>query len=278
MKYFFTLPLALVLFIVSCGKNKYDNSSAPRLNAMIENYFSEFSSMSDQAITGSMVFYKVGKVITNNLEDNEPFQVSKIDCNVIITLDTTGVNKTITIDWGTTNCTCNDGKSRRGKLISTFTGSYFTQGTVITHTPLDYFVNDNKVEGTASVTNMGLNPSMQPYYNVNIEGIVTMSTGEEINYNSTRIRTFTNGFTTPEFFLDDEYSVTLTSNATVTNGDNYEAHTNEALKLKLGCGYVKSGILSITPSGKAERVIDYGDGACDATFTIAINGNTYVIN
>jgi hypothetical protein len=278
MKYLFTLSSALILLIVACGKRKYDNSSAPKLNAMVENYFSEFSNMTDQAITGSMVFYKVGEVITNNSADGKPFQESKADCNVIITLDTTGTNKTITIDWGTSNCTCNDGKSRRGKLVSTFTGSYFAQGTVITHTPVDYYVNDNKVEGTKTVTNMGLNSSGQIYYNVDVDGIVTMSTGEVINYTSSRVRTFTNGYTTPSIFLDDEYAITLNSNATVSNGDSYEAHTTEALKVKVGCGYIKSGVLSITPSGKPERVIDYGDGTCDATFTITINGNTYVIN
>jgi hypothetical protein len=278
MKYLFTLSSALILLIVACGKRKYDNSSAPKLNAMVENYFSEFTNMTDQAITGSMVFYKVGEVITNNSADGKPFQESKADCNVIITLDTTGTNKTITIDWGTSNCTCNDGKSRRGKLVSTFTGSYFAQGTVITHTPVDYYVNDNKVEGTKTVTNMGLNSSGQIYYNVDVDGIVTMSTGEVINYTSSRVRTFTNGYTTPSIFLDDEYAITLNSNATVSNGDSYEAHTTEALKVKVGCGYIKSGVLSITPSGKPERVIDYGDGTCDATFTITINGNTYVIN
>ena len=278
MKYFIALSSALILLIVACGKRKYDNSSAPKLNAMVENYFSEFSNMTDQAITGSMVFYKVGEVITNNSADGKPIQESKADCNVLITLDTTGTNKTITIDWGTSNCTCNDGKSRRGKLVSTFTGSYFAQGTVITHTPVDYYVNDNKVEGTKTVTNMGLNSSGQIYYNVDVDGIVTMSTGEVVNYTSSRVRTFTNGYTTPSIFLDDEYAITLTSNATVSNGDSYEAHTTEALKVKVGCGYIKSGVLSITPSGKPERVIDYGDGACDATFTITINGNTYVIN
>jgi hypothetical protein len=278
MKYFLTLSSALILLIVACGKNKYDNSSAPKLNAMVENYFSEFSNMTDQAITGSMVFYKVGEVTANNNADGKPIQAIKIDCNVIITLDTTGTNKTITIDWGTSNCTCNDGKSRRGKLVSTFTGSYFAQGTVITHTPVDYYVNGNKVEGTKIVTNMGNNSSGQPYYNVEIDGVVTMSAGEVINYTSSRVRTFTNGYTTPSVFLDDEYAITLTSNATVSNGDSYEAQTSEALKVKVGCGYIKSGVLSITPVGKPERVIDYGDGTCDATFTITVNGHTYTIN
>ena len=278
MRHYFLYLLLLNLLFSGCGKRKYDNSSAPRLNATTENYFSEFSNMTDQAITGNMVFYKVGKVITNDMIQGKPLEIEKTPCNVIITLDTAGTNKTITIDWGTNNCTCNDGKTRRGKLVTTFTGSYFAQGTVITHTPVNYYVNDNKVEGTKVVTNMGLNVSGQPYYNVEINGTVTMSTGEIINYTSSRVRTFTSGYTTPNIFIDDEYAITLNSNATVTGGDSYEAYTTSPLVVKVGCGYVKKGVISITPSGKPERVIDYGDGACDATFTITINGNTYVIN
>lgn len=268
----------LVLFAAGCGKKKYDNSDAPKLNAIAETYFSEFSNMADQAITGQMVFYKVGQVVVNDLAEGKPFQLDKTDCNVVITLDTAGTNKTITIDWGTSNCTCNDGKSRRGKLITTFTGSYFAQGTVITHTPIDYYVNDNKVEGTKVVTNMGLNTSGQPYYNVEVNGTVTMSSGEIVNYTSSRVRTFTSGYSTPSVFVDDEYAITLNSNATVTNGDSYEAHTTSPLVVKIGCGYIKKGVLSITPTGKPERVIDYGDGTCDATFTITVNGHTYVVN
>jgi hypothetical protein len=267
-----------IVLLGACGKKKYDNSSAPKLNAMVENYFSEFSNMTDQAITGQMVYYKVGQVIVDNLAEGKPFTVDKATCNVVITLDTAGTNKTITIDWGSSNCTCNDGKTRRGKLVTTFTGSYFAQGTVITHTPVDYYVNDNKVEGTKVVTNMGLNTSGQPYYNVDVNGTVTMSTGEVINYTSSRVRTFTAGYTTPSVFIDDEYAITLTSNASVTGGDSYEAHTTSPLIVKVGCGYIKKGVLSITPTGKPERVIDYGDGTCDATFTITVNGHTYVIN
>lgn len=272
------LTSASVVLLFACGKRKYDNSSAPKLNAIAETYFSEFSNMTDQAITGQMVYYKVGQVIVDNVADGKPLLSEKTDCNVVITLDTAGTNKTITIDWGSSNCTCNDGKTRRGKLVTTFTGSYFATGTVMTHTPVDYYVNNNKVEGTKVVTNMGLNTSGQPYYNVDVNGTVTMSTGEIIDYTSSRVRTFTSGYTTPSVFIDDEYEITLTSNATVTNGDSYEAHTTSPLQIKVGCGYIKKGVLSITPTGKPERVIDYGDGTCDATFTITVNGHTYVVN
>jgi hypothetical protein len=260
----------------SC-KKKYDNSEAPANNAIVENAFDEMTNMSDQAIKGNLVYYKLDKV-NYFYGSKEQAQFEKTPCAVNITIDTVSSPKTVTIDWGSSNCDCNDGKQRRGKIVTTFTGSYFNTGTVITHTPVDYYVNNNKIEGTKTVTNMGYNTNNQLYYNVSINGTVTKSTGEIITYTSTRVRTFTAGFTTPLNFWDDEYDITGTANATVVNGDSWEAHTTSALHIKVGCGYITKGTLEITPAGKPVRVIDYGTGACDATFTVTVNGNTYTIN
>lgn len=270
--------LVSALTVSSCKKKKYDNSKAPITNAIVEIAFDEMTNMSDQAITGNMIFYKSGKVTVLNAEHLSDVAIDKAACNVVITLDTAGSTKTVTIDWGNTNCDCNDGKQRRGKIVTTFTGSYYAQGTVITHTPVDYYVNNHHIEGSKTITNMGLNNNGQPYYNISINGLVTLSTGEIVTYTSNRVRTFTAGFNTYLNFWDDEYDITGTANASVVNGDGYEAHTTAPLHVKVGCGYIMSGTLEITPTGKPVRVIDYGPGTCDATFTITINGQTYTIN
>jgi hypothetical protein len=105
-----------------------------------------------------------------------------------------------------------------------------------------------------------------------------LSTGEIVNYTSSRVRTFTAGYNTQFNFWDDEYDITGTANATVVNGDGYQAQTTAPLHVKVGCGYITRGTLEITPTGKPVRVIDYGSGTCDATFTVTINGTTYTIN
>jgi len=265
------------VIISSCKKNKYDNSNSPKYNAIAENVFSEMTNMTDQAIRGNMIYYKNGEVIVNDINDAKPEIQPKSACNVIITLDTLGPNKTITIDWGSTNCECNDGKIRRGKIVTTFTGSYYAQGTVITHNPVNYYVNNNKVEGTKTVTNMGLNGNGQPYYNVVVDGAVYMATNEVINYVSNRVRTFVAGYDTPLNFWDDEYDITLTSTAEVIGGDSYTAQTTTPLHVKIGCAYVTKGILVVTPQDKPARTIDYGNGTCDGSFTIEVNGTTYTV-
>jgi hypothetical protein len=280
MKRFLILSLALaaILQVASCKKWKYDDSSAPKTNAVVENAFAEMANMSDQAVKGNLVIYGIDKPIVR-VGDYQSFtEEEKANCNVVLTLDTVGAQDTLIIDWGTNNCTCQDQKQRRGKLIITYNGSYYNQGTIIKFTPVNYYVNDNKVEGVMTVENMGPNAQSQPFYNVDINGVVTFSTGEIATYVSHQVRTFSVGYSTPLWVYDDEWDVTGTATAQVVNGDGYDAVITNPLHVKLGCPYITKGTLEITPTGKSVRTIDYGQGTCDGTFTIEINGHTYTIN
>lgn len=270
------ISFSILVILLGCNKKKYDNDSSALWNYKIETTFDEMTNISDQAITGNMVYYKSGEVVFTN--PSEHLDVMKTPCSVIITLDTTVSPKVLTVDYGNTNCTCNDGKTRRGKIITTFTGSYLAPGTVITHTPDNYYVNDIKYEGVKTVTNMGLNGNGNPYFNVQIDGNATMTTGEVVSYTSTRVRTWVSGYTTLLNYLDDEYDITGTGNATYSSGGGYSAQTITPVHIKVGCSFPVSGKLKIIPSNKPERVIDYGSGTCDFTFTVTVNGITFTIN
>jgi hypothetical protein len=272
----FATLLVVVLFLPMCRKNKkYDNSSAPRLNAIVENAYSEMTNMTDQAIRGNMVYYKSGTVILDNVQDGKPFTDSKAACNVVITIDTLGTTKTVTIDWGSNNCDCNDGKQRRGKIVTTLSGSYYAQGTVITHTTDNYYVNDIKIDGMKTVTNMGPNSNGQPYFNVEIDGQATLTSGTVVDYISSRIRTWNSGYITPFNRMDDVYDITGNASAVYSNGGGYSANTTSPVRIQVGCAFPTQGIIEMTPVDKPTRTINYGDGNCDSQFTVTVNGNTY---
>ena len=271
------LIISLVaISLTSCLKNRLKKDQSALVNYKIETAFDEMTNISDQAITGNMVYYKSGQIIVAKPGQNIAFE--KADCNVIITIDTTSSTKSVTVDYGSSNCTCNDGKTRRGKIITTFTGQYIAPGTIITHTPVDYYVNDIKYEGTKTVQNMGLNSNNQPYFNVQIDGTATLETGEVVDYTSTRVRTWTTGFNTLLNRFDDEYDITGTSEATFSSGDGYTGNTTSPIHIKVGCGFPVSGTLEITPTGKPVRQINYGDGTCDYSFTVTVSGYTFTIN
>ena len=269
--------LSLVaLSLTSCLKNRLKKDQSALVNYKIETAFDEMTNISDQAITGNMVYYKSGQIIVAKPGQN--IALEKADCSVIITIDTTSSPKSVTVDYGSSNCTCNDGKTRRGKIVTTFTGQYIAPGTIITHTPVDYYVNDIKYEGTKTVQNMGLNSNSQPYFNVQIDGNATLEAGEVVNYTSTRVRTWTTGFNTLLNRFDDEYDITGTSEATFSSVEGYTGNTTSPIHIKVGCGFPVSGTLDITPTGKPVRQINYGDGTCDYSFTVTVSGYTFTIN
>jgi hypothetical protein len=276
MKKIILFSLGISLVLSACGKFRYDKDQSAEVNRKVESAFDEMTNISDQAITGNMVYYKNGGVIVTHPGD-KPVQL-KTACNVIITIDTTGSVKTVTVDYGSSNCDCNDGKTRRGKIVTTFTGPYHAQGTIITHTPLDYYVNDIKIEGTKTVENMGLNTTGQPYFNVQIDGVATLTTGETMTYTSTRVRTWTAGFNTLLNRFDDEYDITGTASGVFSSGGSYTANITAPVHIKVGCGFPVSGTVEITPQSHPVRVLDYGTGTCDATFTVTVNGHTYTFN
>lgn len=277
MKKIVLFSLGVSLALSACGKFRYDKDQSAEVNQKVESAFDEMTNISDQAITGNMVYYKNGGVIVTHPGD-KPVQL-KTACNVIITIDTVGSVKTVTVDYGTSNCDCNDGKTRRGKIVTTFTGFYHAQGTIITHTPVDYYVNDIKIEGTKTVENMGLNGAGQPYFNVQIDGVATLTTGETLTYTSTRVRTWTNGFNTILNRFDDEYDITGTATGVFSSGGGYTAICSTSpVHVKVGCGFPVSGSIEITPQNHPVRVLDYGTGTCDATFTVTVNGHTYTFN
>lgn len=64
---FFSLGISLLLG--ACGKFRYDKDQSSEVNYKVESAFDEMTNISDQAITGNMVYYKNGDVIVRHPGD-----------------------------------------------------------------------------------------------------------------------------------------------------------------------------------------------------------------
>ena len=202
------------------------------------------------------------------------------DSCATVTLDTgysdaSGAIGKITVDFGTENCTGPDGRSRRGKIIVTYTGRYRTVGSVITTTLENYHVNDHKIEGTKVVTH-----SEQYKYQVSVSGAkITWTDGTTTTWNSERTREWTEGTGTIFDLSDDVHVVNGTANGTNRLGTNFDAEITD-LTVKIQCWLSKvfipaSGTITVTPEGATPRIVDYGDGTCDKTVTLTVGNKTY---
>lgn len=196
-------------------------------------------------------------------------------CIDTIVIDTTVMPRTMLIDFGSVNCTGQDGRARRGSILVTFTGPYRAVGTVITITPQDYYVNDHKVEGSKTVTNLGPNTDGHTQFAIAVNGTITAPNNAWTStHTASRVRTWIQGEETLTPW-DDVYLITGNGSGTNRNGVPYTLTITQALRVEVGCWHVVSGKLEITPQGLATRYVDFGNGSCDGTVTVTVNGFTF---
>lgn len=264
--------MLLAIGLIACNKDskKDKDTSFSRQESRSEKLIDEVNSIVDEAASS-------GALNTYKLDGSDLILAS--GC-ATVTLDTIAFPRTVTIDFGD-GCVGNDGKTRKGKILANFTGPYRASGTVITISTQDYFVEGNQIIGNPLrvVNNQGPNADGHPTFTINVTGkIIFANDGGTIDWTAQRTRVWTAGFNT--FFLaDDRYTITGGANASNSDGISWNSTITSPLNINMaiGCRQIVSGTLLITSNSRPDRTIDYGNGACDNTFTVTVNGNTYTV-
>lgn len=267
------IAVCLSIFsLISCKKDAKSNADTDVVsaedNSMAESNYNDVTTMVDLS-------YAAGSNMSFRGETGENLLGSSC---VTVTVDTASSPRQITIDFGSTNCLCLDGRNRRGQIIATWTGKYRDSGTVISVTFNNYFVNDNQIKGTKTVTNKGFNAQEHLVYAVQVNGtIIKANNGGTITWNSTRQREWIAGFDTPLNIADDTYSITGNANGVTAAGLAYTIEITTPLVRKMTCRWFESGVITLTPEGHLARTLDYGNTGCDANATVTIAGITFPI-
>lgn len=275
-RFVFATMMMLVIpgmILTGCKKDEdQDNdTSAAGDNAFAEATYQDVGNIADEASrSGSLSNYRNGNTtILSSCATITHDSLNNADPD------------TITVDFGTTNCTCADGRNRRGKVIINYTGRYRDSLTTITIGFDNYFVNDNQVLGTHTIVNQGHNAAGHLVYNVTVNGQIILANGSgTITWNATKVREWITGESTA-MWSDDIYSITGSASGTGANGTNYSATiTNPLIRnMALGCRrHFTQGTCTLTPDNKPTRTIDFGTGTCDDIATVTINNNTYTIH
>lgn len=210
--------------------------------------------------------------------DNHGLRSALDACVDSVSIDTNVMPHTMLIAYGTVNCTGDDGRTRRGNILVTFTGRYRATGTVITITPQDYYVDDNKIQGIRTVTNLGPDAEGHLKFSVSGNGTVTAPDNSwTSSHTYDRVRTWIAGEHTPTPW-DDVYLITGTGSGVNRNGRAYALTITQPLRVDVGCWQPVSGRVEIIPEGRPTRYVDYGNGECDGTYTVTVNGVTTTIH
>jgi hypothetical protein len=261
--------LVLLLIVSACKKETAEQISDNKLandDATAEAIFDEVSEMSDQAF-----------LLSSNGSKNSSANGSRLGNCATITIDTTVMPHVMTIDFGEENCLCGDGKWRRGQIIVTFTGPYHQPGTVITHGFDEYYVNDNHVEGSKVMTNLGPNSDGHPEYQTVVDGTLTLNNNQGvISWQANRLRTWIEGFDTNVWY-DNVFLITGSGSHSHSNGGGFIRTILVPLRKELSCHHFVSGVVETVPENRPTRTLDYGDGICDNIATVTIGNNTFII-
>jgi hypothetical protein len=266
------ITTSVFLSVVSCHKKKDDTTTS---NSTEENTLASDQSFAEKTFDEAQNIADVA----NDAGSGKIYRTTQTTLSGCATVTHTPGH--ITIDFGSVNCLCVDGRYRRGKINVAYSGTYAASGSTHTITFDSFYVNNNKVEGSRTVTNMGTNSAGQMYFNITVDGTVTRVSGATIHHESNRVRTWIDGSATPDRF-DDVYSVT--GGGTVTRTSALGGTTTATISIMsplivaMNCDWIEAGTISQT-IGTHTRTLNYGTTAsCDslATFTTA-SGATVVI-
>jgi hypothetical protein len=264
-----TLLLAGIL-LFACNDDNDDNISEQE-EVQIANASSSSESLSDeelQAIDAELVFNPEGG------------RVAGTGCAEVTWSETA---KTVTLDFGE-GCIGVYGRERSGKIIVTYSGTFgdHLANRVITFE--NYFVNNKQITGSIELRD----------FNIDANGHLTV-TRKRVNLmvHFPDGNTFTsNGSTTVTWIEgagDDDHTNDILSISGSYIGESSRGrvvtHTIlEPVIVNYSCyangGFARvGGKTELKISGPRERVriVEFGDGTCDETITVTINGKIYTI-
>ncbi len=179
---------------------------------------------------------------------------------------------TITFD-NFMNENSNSGRVKNGTIIIKVLGRPYLETFWRQVTFVNFTVNDNLIEGVKVIEKTG-----EYQFTVALtDGKITFTDETTYTRNFTRTRTWIDGYATPYYIWDDEFTLEGNAWGVNRNGNEYTHEITSPLFIKRDCRWVVSGTIEFNVNGQA-AILDYGDGTCDRIATLISNGETHTIN
>jgi hypothetical protein len=181
-----------------------------------------------------------------------------------ITIDTASSPDTLFIDFGPSDCLCNDGLLRKGIIKVAFYGYYSDSLTPHVITFDGYALQDNNVFGTLISTSLYFGTNNKFTFDLEINGQIITSSNDTINMLADYTREWAEGISTG-YFIDNVYRISGESSYTGPGELIWNSSIIETLRFEDSCmlHYPVSGVVEITPNDEYVRTVDYGSGSCD---------------
>lgn len=273
------LPVLVLSFstilLISCKKEDAIQNSSQNDDE------TTFELSSNQALSDNLtedansVFLEAAfdkKLLGNNFTTQPVETANILACANISVSPANSFPKNIVIDFGSGNCTSPGGITRKGKINITLSDSVRKPGSIAIMTFTNYFVNNFKKEGTLTFTNTSTINKRSWKRKVE-NGKITAQDGKYWLHEGLREIVQIAGTNTPYSLLDDIFLTTGNYKVTNAAGKTRNCFITEALEKKTICNYISSGKLKVEGSNHI-AIIDFGNGECDNSALITIDGNT----
>ncbi|PCJ89493.1 MAG: hypothetical protein COA57_01810 [Flavobacteriales bacterium] len=255
--------LAFILIAFGCRKSDRDNDVTTHTSwdyALADVLFND-------------VFEQVHYlVMLDSLKSKPETFASMDDCIDTFIVSSSVYPITLTIDYGT-GSSCDDGRTRKGKISAKFTGSYFQENTVVTITLINFYIDDYKVDGKKTLTVTSVAGGDYTYFEKDENGLISNS-DTRIVWEITKTREWSTGTSSAD--VDDDVFIITSGNGsgTTTKGNTFTGSILSGMKVEYDCNWISSGQVTVQPSNLSPRTLDCGS-ACGASATVTINGETY---
>ncbi len=199
-----------------------------------------------------------------------------LDC-ATLTQDTTANPRKLEINFGESNCTGTDGRTRRGKITASFTAPYSDSLCQVAISPQGYYFNNYRIEGNLSLTYHGRNAQGNSHYTLSVQnGKVTPPENGDahLTWNASRRIEWISGdsTTTPD---DDQFAVSGTLHGTSLKGSVFNASVLAPFTWDHSCAWFSKGVVSISPVNQSVRLLNFGDGSCASSYTVTIEQSVF---
>lgn len=196
---------------------------------------------------------------------------------VTVAVDTVNTPHTLIIRFGDVDCTCADGRKRRGSIIVSYNGHYMDTAQVHTITFNNYYLEGNRLSGTTKVTRLDTAVTGDPYYNVQVNDTLNMNPdplqSEYIVWSGNLLRKWVGGDKTNDR-MDDYFSVSGMATLTRPNGHVFNFDIATPLQFATSCDYAQSGVANVN-GYTGSRILNYGNGDCDNAAQLNIGVHIY---
>jgi hypothetical protein len=257
---------ALFLMVFSCEKND-DNDLGNTVSSEVgqfESILTDADNMLGQVWQGD-----------GSIEQRLSSPAGSLESTGCATVTHDTSANSIVIDFGS-GCTGLDGRTRAGRILISYTGAYFVAGSSHVMTFDAFYVDGRHIEGVRTITNTGTDNAGNMAWNVQATNMrITFSGGNWRTWNSTRTRTLIGGAGNNNW-LDDVYRINGTGSGSNSNGQSFSAVISSLIRNN-SCRWITAGSISISPSGKPTRIIDFGSGNCDDQATVSIGNRSVTI-